>query len=105
METQILIEAGILDLGGTGNLILEVEYLDERGKHKETIYRLPNSVNEQDIISATVLHSTDANSIMFLEFNQHPVFQIELVGHCKKLVEVRLPEAVGGNNITHLFST
>ena len=100
---QELLNAGIIDLGGTGDLLLEVEYNNKKGEFKEAIYRLPESCNEQDIISARIVH-VEAHSLLSIHFNQHDPFVITFPDRCSELVEVRLPEAVGGDNITALFN-
>ena len=103
METQVLTNAGILDLGGEGELILEIEFTDQHGEHKEAFYRLPDIINEQDIVNALILHPDGQDSTLMLEFNQLPTFRIDLHARCMELLEVRLPEAVGGEDITHLI--
>lgn len=99
---QKLLDAGVIDLGGVGSLLLEIEYNNE-GVFKEAVFRLPESCNEQDIINADVLH-LETHSVISLHFNQHKAFNITLPDRCTELVEVRLPEAVGGDNITELFN-
>lgn len=98
---QNMINAGIVDLGGSGTLLLEIEYNSDE-QFKEAIYRLPESCNEQDIVTAAICH-LETHSVIVLHFNQHDAFHIPLPDVCSELVEVRLPEAVGGDNITGLF--
>lgn len=100
---QELLNAGIIDLGGVGTLLLEIEYTNNKGEFKEAIYRLPKSCNKQDIVTATIYH-LKTHSVIILHFNQHNAFNITLPDRCSKLIEIRLPEAVGGDNITTLFS-
>ena len=100
---QELLDAGIIDLGGTGDLLLEIEYNNGQDEFKEAVYRLPETCNEQDIIRAVICH-LKTHSIVILEFNQHETFNIQLPDRCMELVEVRLPEAIGGDNITELFT-
>jgi len=94
--------AGIVDLGGEGSLLLEIEYNNTKMEFKEAVFHLPATCNEQDIINANMLHVKNV-TILTLEFNQHDTFTIPLPDKCHELVEIRLPEAVGGDNITHLF--
>ena len=98
---QELLDAGIIDLGGDGELLLEIEYISN-GEFKEATYRLPESCNKQDVVTATIGHFEE-HSVIVIQFNQHPTFNISLPDHCTELVEVRLPEAVGGDNITDMF--
>lgn len=106
---QELLDAGIVDLGGTGDLLLEIEYNNDKGEFKEAVYHLPKSCNKQDIVDAGMFHfpavSEDDKrvTVLTLNFNQHDPFVITLPDRCSELVEVRLPEAVGGDNITALF--
>lgn len=97
-----LLKAGIIDLGGIGGLLLEIEYNNEQGEFKEAVYRLPKSCNEQDIVTATICH-LKTHSVVVVQFNQHDAFNISLPDRCAELIEVRLPEAIGGDNITKLF--
>lgn len=97
-----LLDAGIIDLGGIGSLFLEIEYNNDKGRFKEAVFRLPESCNKQDIIKANICH-LKAHSWIILQFNQHDALQIPLPDRCSELVEVRLPEAAGGDNITDLF--
>ena len=99
---QELLNAGIIDLGGTGSLLLEIEYNNDKREFKEAVYRLPETCNDQDIVTATICH-LQTHSVVVLHFNQHDAFNIPLPDRCSELVEVRLPEAVGGENITALF--
>lgn len=102
-----LLNAGIIDLGGEGDLLLEIEYNNDKGEFKEAVYHLPESCNNQDIKDAGLLHVSIKNNervtILTLNFNQHDTFTIPLPDRCRELVEVRLPEAVGGDDITALF--
>ena len=98
---QELLDAGIIDLGGTGDLLLEIEYISN-GEFKEAVYHLPLSCNKQDIVTATICH-LETHSVIAIQFNQHAAFNICLPDRCSKLIEIRLPEAVGGDNITDLF--
>lgn len=99
---QSLIEAGIDDLGGTGELLLEIEYNSPQG-FKEAFYRLPVECNQQDIVRATLLHLA-THTTLTLEFNSISPFVIDLKERCKNLVEVRLENTIGGRpKITHLF--
>jgi len=100
---QKLLDAGIIDLGGEGSLLLEMEYNNDKEEFKEAVFRLPESCNEQDITNASIVH-LETHSMIALHFNQHETFNITLPDRCSKLIEVRLPEAVGGDNITELFS-
>ncbi len=100
---QALSEAGITDLGGTGDLLLEIEYNNDAGEFKEAVFRLPESCNKQDIVTATICH-LETHSVIVLNFNQHSPFNIYLPDRCEDLVEVRLPEAAGGDVITKLFN-
>lgn len=99
---QELLDAGIIDLGGEGDLLLEIEYNNTKNEFKEAIYHLPESCNKQDITGASWLNVGDI-SVFTLEFNRHDTVLISLPDKCKGLIEMRLPEAVGGDNITHLF--
>ena len=104
---QELLDAGITDLGGEGDLLLEIEYNNDKGEFKEAVYHLPESCNKQDIVDAGLLHVNNEGNeqvtFLTLNFNQHDTFTIPLPDKCRDLVEVRLPEAVGGDNITALF--
>ncbi len=100
---QELLDAGIIDLGGTEDLLLEIEYNNAQNEFKEAVYRLPESCNKQDIVTANVVH-LETHSVVSLCFNQHDPISITLPDRCSELIEVRLPEAVGGDNITALFS-
>lgn len=97
---QKLLDAGIIDLGGNGDLLLEIEYNNDQNEFKEAVYRLPESCNEHDIVTADIVH-LEMHSVMSICFNQHDPFSIPLPDRCSELVEVRLP--VGGDNITALF--
>ncbi len=99
---QKLLDAGIIDLGGAGDLLLEIEYNNDRDEFRECVYRLPESCNKQDIVTATLCH-LGKHSVITVQFNQHDAFNISLPDRCASLVEVRLPEAAGGDNITDLF--
>ena len=107
INTLVFEAAGIVDLGGEGSLLLEIEYNNTNEEFKEAVFHLPATCNEQDIINANMLHvkngSNEDVTILTLEFNQHDIFTIPLPDKCHELVEIRLPEAVGGDNITHLF--
>lgn len=98
---QDLLKAGIIDLGGTGTLLLEIEYNNDQSEFKEAVYRLPTNCNQQDIVTATIYH-LKTHSVVVLHFNQHDAFHIHLPDRCSELVEVRLPD--GGENITNLFN-
>jgi hypothetical protein len=98
---QTLIEAGIQDLGGEGDLLLEIEYNSD-GQFKEAFYRLPEECNHRDIEQANILHC-DKHTTLGLTFSQMQAFTIHLTDRCDELVEVRLPGAAGGANITHIF--
>jgi len=102
INVQELLKAGIIDLGGNGSLFLEIEYNNSKKEFKEAIYRLPNSCNNQDIITANIFH-LKTHSTIVINFNQNEPFTIILPDRCSELVEVRLPEAIGGENITALF--
>lgn len=99
---QELFDEGVADLGGVGSLLLEIEYTTAQEEFKEAVYRLPTTCNDQDIVQANMIHA-DGKSVLVIQFNQHDPFTIYLQDRCKELVEVRLPEAVGGDNITPLF--
>lgn len=100
---QELLDAGVTDLGGIGSLLLEIEYNNHQGEFKEAIYHLPKSCNKQDLMTTTICH-LKTHTVIVMQFNRHDVFNISLPGYCSELVEVRLPEAMGGDNITALFS-
>ena len=99
---QELLKAGIIDLGGTGTLLLEIEYNNDQGEFKEAVYRLPTTCTQQDIETATICN-LETHSVIVLHFIQHDAFNICLPDRCSELVEVRLPETIGGENITNLF--
>lgn len=99
---QELLDAGIIDLGGTGERFLEIEYVNSLRESKEAFYRIPDSCLLQDIISGNIVH-LHKHSTLVIRFNQHEPFYIQLPDVCEQLVEVRLPDAVGGDTITDQF--
>jgi len=100
---QALVEAGIVDLGGTGDLLLEIEYNSKAGQFKEAFYRLPEECDDRDIVQAMVLH-TEKHTTIVVEFSGIDPFHIPLQDLCSELIEVRVPGAAGGSNITHIFN-
>ena len=105
---QEILDTGVIDFGGGGKLLLEIEYNNDKGEFKEAIYSLPETCNQQDIVEARLYHlkGKDCNceyTVMVLHFNKHDAFNIYFPDRCRELVEVRLPEAIGGDNITSLF--
>lgn len=97
-----LIEAGITDLGGTGELALEIEYNNGQGEYKEAFFRLPQSCDTHDLIRSIMSHNITTSTLV-LEFSQHPQFNINFPDRCEELVAVRLPGAIGGDDITRLI--
>ncbi len=98
----MLEKAGIIDLGGTGHLFLEIEYNNEKSEFKEAFFRLPDECHEHDIVSAQLTHIAD-HGVLSIEFSQIGAFDIKLPDRCSKLIAVRLPEAIGGEDITSEF--
>jgi hypothetical protein len=92
-----LIEAGILDLGGVGKAALEIEY-NSGDKFREAFYRLPTICQGRKVSAALLSHDT-----LSIRFADLPAFHIPLPDTCDGLIEVRLPVAFGGENITELI--
>lgn len=114
-----LTDAGIIDLGGVGTLLLEIEYNNDKGEFQEAVFRLPKPCNKQDIVNAYVfqmggLHlysGKEVFSVILLHFQPKPedqvseeydAFTIYLPDICVELVEVRLLGA-DEENITDMF--
>ena len=100
--TQDMIDAGIIDLGGSGELQIEIEYKNTKNEFKECIFRIPQICLLHDIPSAGILHMND-HTILQLTVTDVTTFNIYLPDRCQKLIEVRLLDAVGGDDITEMF--
>ncbi len=90
-----LTEAGVLDLGGEGSYIIEIEYRNEKGEFKEAFYRI---TEDYDVEEALMVH-TDTHTILSLAFPEE-THNIVLPDRCEELIAVR---SVEGNDITLKF--
>jgi len=95
---QTLIDAGILDLGGNGDIVLEIEYKNNEGKFREAFYRLPTGYDNVD--TALMIHDLTHTDIVLVFPEQ---VKIALPDRCEELIAVRLPGAIGGDDITMRF--
>lgn len=97
-----LLNAGIVDLGGVGDYLLEIEYIDVNDKHIEGFYRC--SLDDPDILRGKVLHTVGYSAgYQTLSFEQTYLREIWLP-NCKRILEVRMPPAMGGEDITKFIS-
>ncbi len=101
--TEEMIDAGIIDLGGSGELLLEIEYQNTRDEFKECVFRLPKSCLNYDIASGGILQIA-GRTVLQLTITDVSTFNIYLPDKCLDLIEVRLPGAAGGDNITERFN-
>ncbi len=111
---QALIDAGIIDLGGNGSVILEIEFINGNDEYKEAFYRLPQEVlgvkiTGREITQAFVRHSPSncsfpSNcSLIVLRFgtgnDRSNLCHISLRDVSKNLIAVRLDK----QDVTHRF--
>jgi hypothetical protein len=92
MTKEILSQYGILDLGGKGELQIELEYIDKFGMFQEGIF----SIDKKDIKNFQIYNDTVNDAVYMILGNPEVGLPTVLTTHfptgCSSILEMRKPE-------------